>query len=159
MITIAIHLALTIVLMVLAGLSSLGGFALAFAVAWAALWGGAHVAGLPTRDFVRLWRGFRLAAFFFYELVISSIAVAWDVITPQDLSRPAILEVPLDVKSDTEILLVTNLISLTPGTLSLDVTPDRKTLLVHAMFVDDPEKQVRDLKNGMERMVREVFEA
>jgi multicomponent Na+:H+ antiporter subunit E len=65
---------------------------------------------------------------------------------------------PLDVQSDLEILLVTNLISLTPGTLSLDVTPDRKTLIVHAMFADDPEALVKELKNGMERMVKEVFE-
>jgi multicomponent Na+:H+ antiporter subunit E len=62
------------------------------------------------------------------------------------------------VQSDFEILLVTNLISLTPGTLSLDVTPDRKTLIVHAMFADDPEGLVRELKDGMERMVKEVFE-
>ena len=55
-------------------------------------------------------------------------------------------------------LLVTNLISLTPGTLSLDVTPDRKTLIVHAMYADDPEDVVRGLKDGMERMVKEVFE-
>ena len=65
---------------------------------------------------------------------------------------------PLDVTSDLEILLVTNLISLTPGTLSLDVTPDRKTLIVHAMFADDPDALIAELKDGMERMVREVFE-
>ncbi|MEM9787739.1 MAG: Na+/H+ antiporter subunit E, partial [Pseudomonadota bacterium] len=70
----------------------------------------------------------------------------------------AILEMPLDVKSDIEILLVTNLISLTPGTLSLDVTPDRKTLIVHAMFADDPDEVIASLKSGMERLVKEVFE-
>ena len=61
-------------------------------------------------------------------------------------------------KSDLEILLVTNLISLTPGTLSLDVTPDRSCLIVHAMFADDPDALVAELKGGMERMVLEVFE-
>jgi len=68
------------------------------------------------------------------------------------------VEVPLDVRSDAEILLVTNLISLTPGTLSVDVSEDRRTLLVHAMFADDEEQLVADLKGGMERMVREAFE-
>jgi multicomponent Na+:H+ antiporter subunit E len=53
---------------------------------------------------------------------------------------------------------VTNLISLTPGTLSVDVSADRSTLLVHAMFGADPEGLVRDLKGGMERMVKEAFE-
>ena len=95
---------------------------------------------------------------FLYELIVSSVRVAWDVLTPTQLSNPAIIEVPLDVKSDFEILLVTNLISLTPGTLSLDVTPDRKTLIVHAMFADDPDALVREMKDGMERMVMEAFE-
>jgi hypothetical protein len=64
--------------------------------------------------------------FFLWELIVSSVRVAWEVITPGDHSRAQIVEMPLDVESDIEILLVTNLISLTPGTLSLDVTPDRR---------------------------------
>jgi len=84
--------------------------------------------------------------------------VIWDVITPTQLSRPAIIEMPLDVKSDVGILLVTNLISLTPGTLSLDISDDRKTLYVHAMFADNPEEIVRTLKDGMERWVIEAIE-
>ena len=65
---------------------------------------------------------------------------------------------PLDAKSDGEIFLVADLISLTPGSLSLDVSPDGKTLYVHAMFVDDPEALRRDLKQGMERRVIEALE-
>ena len=65
---------------------------------------------------------------------------------------------PLDAKGDTEILLVASLISLTPGTLSLDVSPDRKTLYVHGMFVEDPEALKQELKQGMERSVIEAME-
>lgn len=108
--------------------------------------------------YLRVYRVIRLILFFLYELVVSSVRVAWDVITPAHLSKPAILTMPLDVKSDMEILLVTNLISLTPGTLSLDVTPDRSCLIVHAMFAEDPDALVAELKNGMERMVKEAFE-
>lgn len=85
--------------------------------------------------------------------------MAIDVLTPRHRSRPAIIEVPLDVKSDTGILLVTNLISLTPGTLSLDVSEDRKTLLVHAMFADDPDALRKSLKDGMERWVIDAVES
>lgn len=150
---------------------------LLLAVTWAGLWGsftltqlvvGFHVGfftlwitqplfGGPNGYFLRAYRIARLVLYFLYDLCVSSIQVAYDVLTPQDRSNPAILEMPLDVKSDIEILLVTNLISLTPGTLSLDVTPDRKTLIVHAMFADDPEAVIADLKSGMERMVKEVF--
>jgi len=108
--------------------------------------------------FGRTWRVLRLIGFFLYDLVVSSFRVAWDIVTPTHRSNPGIVEVPLDVKSDLELLLVTNLISLTPGTLSLDVSEDRKTLIVHAMFVDDPDALIAELKNGMERMVRECFE-
>ncbi|MEM0947497.1 MAG: Na+/H+ antiporter subunit E [Pseudomonadota bacterium] len=129
-----------------------------FHVGFVALWLASPLFGDPSPYFRRAWRTLRLVGFFLYELIVSSLQVAWDVLTPRHLSTPAIVEVPLDVKSDLEILLVTNLISLTPGTLSLDVTPDRKTLIVHAMFVDDPDALIANLKGGMERMVREVFE-
>ncbi|SFS09352.1 Na+/H+ antiporter subunit E [Yoonia litorea] len=148
------------------------------AVVWAALWGSftlfqltvgfilgflvlwmlQPLLGGPGSYYLRAYRIVRLILFFIYDLLMSSLRVAYDVLTPTDHSNPKILEMPLDVKSDIEILLVTNLISLTPGTLSLDVTPDRKTLIVHAMFADDPDEVVQSLKNGMERMVREVFE-
>ncbi len=129
-----------------------------FHVGFVALWLASPLFTDSSPYFRRAWRTLRLIGYFIYELVVSSVQVAWDVLTPTQLSTPAIVEMPLDVKSDLEILLVTNLISLTPGTLSLDVTPDRKTLIVHAMFVDDPDELTASLKGGMERMVKEVFE-
>ncbi len=130
------------------------GFLLGFAILWLLQ----PLFGPPNGYFLRAYRAVRLILYFLYDLTVSSIRVAYDVLTPTDYSNPKILEMPLDVKSDIEILLVTNLISLTPGTLSLDVTPDRKTLIVHAMFADDPDEVIAGLKNGMERMVKEVFE-
>ena len=109
--------------------------------------------------FRRAYTWTRLLVMFHYELIVSSIAVVWDVITPTQKSRPGIIEVPLDVETDAGIFLVTNLISLTPGTLSLDVSDDRKTLYVHAMFADDPDEIRRQLKSGMERWVMEAIES
>ncbi|SMX23278.1 Na+/H+ antiporter subunit E [Boseongicola aestuarii] len=129
-----------------------------FVIGYAALWVAQPLFGGRVLYFRRVWRVLKLFAFFLYELVVSSVRVAWDVLTPTQLSNPAIIEMPLDVKSDIEILLVTNLISLTPGTLSLDVSPDRSTLIVHAMFADDPDALIAELKDGMERKVMEVFE-
>ncbi len=136
-------------------LSSLG---VGFLLGYAALWVAQPLFGGPSLYHRRVFRVVRLFLFFLYELVVSSLRVAWDVLTPSQKSRPAFIEMPLDVESDLEILLVTNLISLTPGTLSLDVTPDRKTLLVHAMFAEDPEALIAELKDGMERKVKECFE-
>jgi multicomponent Na+:H+ antiporter subunit E len=130
------------------------GFVLGFITLWIA----APVFGVQDNYFQRSYRVVRLIVYFLYELIMSSVRVAYDVLTPGGFGTPAILEMPLDVESDFEILLVTNLISLTPGTLSLDVTPDRKTLIFHAMYADDPEATIAELKNGMERMVKEAFE-
>ncbi len=103
--------------------------------------------------FLRVWYWIKLIVLFHYELIASSIIVLRDILTPEHLACPAIIEMPLSVKSDAGILLVTNLISLTPGTLSIEVSKDRKTLQLHAMFADDPEAVCRQLKDGMERWV------
>lgn len=139
----------------------IGNFTLAnavigFAIGYAALWIASPLYRRSTY-FRRVLRIMRLIALFIYELIVSSVRVAWDVITPTHLSQPGVIAVPLDVTTDEEILLVANLISLTPGTLSLDVSADRRTLYVHAMFVDDPEALRQELKTGMEQSVIEAM--
>lgn len=129
-----------------------------FIIGFVALWAASPLYDNPTMYFLRVWRIVRLALYFVYELLVSSLQVVQAVIMPRIATNAKIIEVPLDVKSDAEILLVTSLISLTPGTLSIDVTEDRKTLFVHAMFAEDPDAQIAQLKSGMERMVREVYE-
>ncbi|MEM7488030.1 MAG: Na+/H+ antiporter subunit E [Pseudomonadota bacterium] len=108
--------------------------------------------------FKRVWRWTKLIVLFHYELIVSSISVAWDVLTPRHRARPGIIAMPLRAKGEAEVLLVTNLISLTPGTLSLDVTEDCNTLVIHAMFADDPDEIRRQIETGMERWVREALE-
>jgi len=108
--------------------------------------------------FRRFFRAVRLFLYFYWELVVSSLQVARVVLSIHPRMSPKIVEMPLDVKTDFQILLVTNLISLTPGTLSLDVKPDRSSAMIHAMFADDSDAVVASLKSGMERMVKEVFE-
>lgn len=153
-----LNIALAIIWAALWGSPTLLMVATGYVLGFMTLWFAAPVFGLNNAYFLRSWRILRLIMFFLYELVMSSLRVAYDVLTPNDYSTPAILDMPLDVNSDFEILLVTNLISLTPGTLSLDVSADRKTLTFHAMYAEDPDAVIAELKNGMERLVREVFE-
>ena len=98
----------------------------------------------------------KLMVTFVYELVIGSIQVVWDVMTPTHLSEPKIINVPMDVESDFQIMLLANLISLTPGTLILDVSEDRKYLVVHAMFAKDEAAIIDDIKQKFEKLVLEV---
>ena len=64
---------------------------------------------------------------------------------------------PLTVESDFEIALLANLITLTPGTLSVDVSEDRKVLYIHCIDVPDPEGTIADIRNGFERKIMEAF--
>ena len=65
---------------------------------------------------------------------------------------------PLDIEDSVQIAVLANLISLTPGSLSLDVSPDRRTLYVHCMFVDDADETRGAIKGGFERLVKEAME-
>jgi len=94
---------------------------------------------------------------FLWELLLANFNVAYHVITPRHRQRPGILALPLDVKSDTEITLLANMISLTPGTLSLHLSADRKVLYIHALDICDPETVKRKIKDGFERRVIEVM--
>ena len=138
------------------GTFTLSNLLIGFAAGSAALWFTKPLYG-DTDYFLRGNRLVRLAVFFVYELVVSSLRVVWDVLTPPVRSRPGIVAVPIDAETDTEIMLLANLISLTPGTLSLDVSPDRRTLYVHAMFIDDPQSTTEEIKQGMERRLMEVM--
>lgn len=99
----------------------------------------------------------RFIGFYARELVVSSVRVAYDIVTPPLYVTPAILALPLDAETDLEISLLANLITMTPGTLSLDVSEDRKTLYVHCMYVKDVEEARRELKDVMERRVLELL--
>lgn len=151
------NLILAVVWSALMGGLTIFNLASGFVLGFAALWLVQPLTG-SSSYFFRVFAWIKLIVMFLYELVVSSVHVTWDVLTPRHRARPAIIEVPLDVKSDAGILLVTNLISLTPGTLSLDVSDDRKTLLVHAMFADDVEGLRIELKSGMERWVIDAVE-
>ncbi|MCK0149900.1 Na+/H+ antiporter subunit E [Marivita sp. S6314] len=152
-----LNLVLAICWVAFTGTVSLSALIVGFIIGYFALWMIQPLIGNSTY-FKRVTAWIKLIIMFHYELIVSSLAVAMDVLTPKHRSNPAIIEMPLDVKTDTGILLVTNLISLTPGTLSIDVSEDRKTLIVHAMFADDKDALVASMKNGMERWVIDAVE-
>lgn len=130
---------------------------------------GAAIAGLALffmRDKVagpgflpRLLRVGSLAGTFAYELFASAIRVAVLVARP-DMNqhlRPGIIAFPLKVTRDAEITTLANLITLTPGTLSVDVSEDRRVLYVHAIDVADKDELIREIAQGFEKKVMEAF--
>ncbi len=105
----------------------------------------------------RLPRVIGLAAFFFWELIKANLRLALDVATPRYHMKPGIIALPLDATTDAQILLLSMLINTTPGSVALDVSPDRKTLYVHVMYMPSPEAAREEIKNGFERRVLEVL--
>ncbi len=130
------------------------GFAVAYGVLALAepLWSDARYAK-------KFWLAIGLFLVFLSELIQSGIRVAIDVIRPTYRFDPGIIYIPLDVETDLGITVLANMITLTPGTLSLFVTNDRRQLCIHTMYIDETPAGVRrSIKEGFERWVIDVFE-
>ena len=145
-----INILLAIAWMLLAGEVSAFTFTSGLVVGYLLLWLSRSAWG-ESRYFTRIPLVAAFVLYFLKELIIANLKVAFDIVTPKDYMEPGIVAVPLDVKSDIEITLFANLVTLTPGTLSLDVSPDKKTLYVHALYVKDPDRFREELKNGLEK--------
>ncbi|EKF40611.1 Na+/H+ antiporter subunit E [Nitratireductor indicus] len=107
--------------------------------------------------FVRSAKVISLMLLFLYELVMSAWRVMVLVLSPRMDLKPGIFAYPLKVDRDFEITLLANLITLTPGTLSVDVSEDRRFLYVHALDCSSPDDLRRDIAEGFERKIMEAF--
>ncbi len=132
------------------------GFAVGYALLALMVSGGVVERGSYT---ARVGRAAAFVGYFLWELVLANIRIAHDVLTPRHHMKPGIVAVPLDARTDAEITLLANFITLTPGTLSLDVSEDRKLLYIHAMYIDndDPDALRASVKQGFERRLLETL--
>jgi multicomponent Na+:H+ antiporter subunit E len=115
--------------------------------------GGVMPATLASRTF----HAAALLAFFFREILVANFRVAADVLFGKRI-EPAVVGIPLDVTSDGEILLLSMLINITPGSVTIDLSEDRRTLYVHVMHMKNADETRRDIKNGFERRIRRLFQ-
>lgn len=103
---------------------------------------------------LRIARAVSFIVFFVWELVAANAVVAWEVVTPHHYMRPAIVALPLRAKTDLEILLLSNLITLTPGTLTVEVSKDRSILYVHVLHLVTPQHMRTHLGRMEQRLLR-----
>jgi len=150
-----VNLILTLVWVALTGSFVFMNFVFGYALAFLILWLINKDSG--ERKYFRLLPSvLSFFLYFIYELIKANIQVAYDVVTPTFYMTPGIVSVPLDAKTDLEITLLANIISLTPGTLSLDVSDDRKVLYVHSMYIKDKEDFINSIKNGFEKKLLNI---
>lgn len=106
---------------------------------------------------MRALRFIHLLIYFTWEVVKANLQVAKLLLFRHEEIRPAIVAVPLTVTRDSQILILSSMITLTPGTLSLDVSDDKKNLFVHVIHTDNPDGTISEIKMGFEKWVLEVF--
>lgn len=156
--TLILLVVLTLAWVAITGAVTAPNLALGLLIALTATWLLRRAFALPPFG-RRLWRVLSLTGFFLGALVASAMRVAIVVLTP-DLGRrlrPAIIAFPLSVTSDAEIALLANLVTLTPGTLSVDVSDDRKWLYVHVLTLTSREAVIAEIAGGFEARVKAVF--
>ena len=89
--------------------------------------------------------------------MVANFRVAADVVRGTRI-EPAVVAIPLDITTDGEILLLSMLINITPGSVTIDLSDDRRSLYVHVMHMTSPDATRREIKDGFERRVKRLFE-
>jgi multicomponent Na+:H+ antiporter subunit E len=103
---------------------------------------------------------FKIIGFFFYflyEILMANFQVAYEVMTSNLHMKPGIVRMELEAKTDLEITLLASLISLTPGTLVIDVSDDRKVMYIHGMYLEDREKFIDSIKSSLEKPLLNII--
>lgn len=128
------------------------GFILGFFILWIM-----NLNGEDQRYFTRIPKAIMFVLYFLYKLLMANIQVAYDVITPRYFFRPGIIQYRMEAITDIEVSLLSTVISLTPGTLILDISDDRKVLYIHVMYLKDREHFISDIRNGYEKKLLELL--
>lgn len=115
-------------------------------------------ASRPSRPLRSLGRATAFTALVAWDVVVANLQVARAVLSPLSRLQPGFAIVPIELEDPAAIAMLAHTITLTPGTVSVDVAPDRRSLLVHALHMPDPEATVREIRHRYERRIREIFE-
>ncbi|MBD2844580.1 Na+/H+ antiporter subunit E [Paenibacillus sp. IB182496] len=104
----------------------------------------------------RVWAFLLLLVLFLRELIMSNISVIRELLRPKLAIRPGIFAYDTELRGDWEITALACLITLTPGTLTLEVSPDQRTLYIHAMDIADAEELSAQIRSTFEKAIKEV---
>lgn len=111
----------------------------------------------PSRFYLRpIYRFIVLFLIFMRELILSNIDVVKLVYQRKPDIEPGIFKLPIEVKKNWEITLLANLITLTPGTLTVAISDDQSVLFIHAMHIDEIDESIDEIKNTFEKAIMEV---
>lgn len=109
------------------------------------------------RPLLALWKSLAFAALVAWDVLTANLQVARAVLSPIRRLRPGFATVPIELDDPRAIAVFAHAITLTPGTLTVDVAEDRRSLTIHALDLPDPEATVRGIRERYERRIREIF--
>jgi multicomponent Na+:H+ antiporter subunit E len=106
----------------------------------------------------KVYQIFSFLIFMIVEIMASNIKMARYLISKDIIARPGIIKIHLDIQNDAQIALLAGLITLTPGTITLEIAPDRSSMYIHSMFVNDRYNVEKNIKTRFEHKIMELFE-
>jgi multicomponent Na+:H+ antiporter subunit E len=108
----------------------------------------------------RLIYSIRYILKFLWEMLKANLHVAYIVLHPKLPIKPGIVKISTKLKKDTSLTFLSNSITLTPGTLTVDIDPDKHNLYIHWIDVEseDPDVNTRNVGGRFEPLLTEVFE-
>ena len=112
----------------------------------------------PERPRLRAWRpALRLGFTVLWDILVSNVQVAWLILGPERRIQPRFVWLPLAIRDPHGIASLAGIITMTPGTLSADLTEDRRFLLVHALNVSDEAALIASIQTRYEEPLRRIF--
>ena len=151
------HLVVTLLLAVWLGGLTPRNLVVGLVAGYLLLWLVARFQRKQVKYFIKTPLFFSFLTYYAWELLKSNAVILYEILTPGLDMRPGVIGIPIRAKTDLEITILANLITMTPGTLSLDISPDRRTLYIHAMYIHDPEALRKDIQENLERRVLELL--
>lgn len=92
--------------------------------------------------------------FYLWKLIIANLFIAYDILTPKMRFNPGMIEVDLEPSNKFGLLLISNLVSMTPGTLSTDLDLERSKLILHVLYLNRRKETEQEVYEIIKRVGR-----
>lgn len=152
-----LNILLTLVWVALTGQLNYTNFLFGYVLGFFILWMINRTSVASKDYFYRVPKIIAFTLSFFYDMLKANFEVAVDVITPNYNMKPGIIKYEMNAKTDFEITMLANMIALTPGTLVIDISKDKKYIYIHGMYLKDREKFEHNIRERIETKMLEIL--
>lgn len=152
-----LNIVLTFVWVALTGHLDYANFLFGYTLGFFILWMVNRSVRANTEYFYRVPKIFAFILLFFHDLLKANYEVTKDVVTPNYNMKPGIVKYEMKAKTDFEITMLANMIALTPGTVVIDLSKDKRFMYIHVMYLANKEEFIRRLNTRIEKKLLEIL--